>query len=141
MERDLPLKFLTMASRVVRILITAMLIPVLTGIGMAPCTAMSQSSSMHGTTARAVPPVSREPSRHTGSDQTKAPLRQHSHDPCDSSTGMNCCPAVSGCSAVALPSIVAAAQAVTATVASVHIGYDELPIAWAVAPEPPPPKA
>ncbi len=139
--RDLPLTFLIMASRIVRILLSVLLIPVLTGIGMAPCTAMGQSAAMPGTSTRAVPPTSQHHARRADNDPAKAPLDQHKHAPCDNSTGTNCCPAVTGCSAIALPSTVATPQATTAIVTSVHAAYQEPPIALAVAPEPPPPKA
>src|SRR6185312_8969818 len=130
-----------MTGRVVRILLSVLLIPLLTGIGLAPCTAMAQSASMSGTAAPAEPSTSQHRSRHTDNGPTKAPPGQHNHAPCDSSTGMNCCPAVTGCSVIALPSTVVAPQPATALVASVHADYNELPIAMAVAPEPPPPKA
>lgn len=139
--RDSRLKFRIMTGRVVRILLGVLLIPLLTGIGLAPCTAMAQSASISGTAAPAEPSTSQHRSRHADNGPTKAPTGQHNHAPCDSSTGMNCCPAVTGCSVIALPSTVVAPQPATALVASVHANYDELPIAMAVAPEPPPPKA
>ena len=139
--RGLRLKFRIMTGRAVRVLLSVLLIPLLTGIGLAPCTAMAQSESMSGTAARAEPSSSQHRSRHADNDPTRAPPGQHNHAPCDSSTGTNCCPAVMGCTAIALPSTVVAPQPATALVASVHAEYSELPIAVTVAPEPPPPKA
>ncbi|HWG35906.1 MAG TPA: hypothetical protein VN650_17215 [Gemmatimonadaceae bacterium] len=130
-----------MTGRVVRVLLSVLLIPLLTGIGLAPCAAMAQSAAMSGAAAPAEPATSQHRSRHADNDPTKAPPGQHNHSPCDSSTGMNCCPAVTGCSAIALPSTVVAPQPAITLVPSVHAEYNELPIAMAVAPEPPPPKA
>ncbi|HXF23010.1 MAG TPA: hypothetical protein VN602_00720, partial [Gemmatimonadaceae bacterium] len=130
-----------MTGRAVRVLLSVLLIPLLTGIGVAPCTAMAQSASMSGTAGRAEPATAKHRSRHADNGPTKAPPGHQNHAPCDSSTGMNCCPAVTGCSAIALPSTVAAPQPATALVASVHADYSELPVAMAAAPEPPPPKA
>jgi len=130
-----------MLRRVVRILVGVMLIPVLAGIGPTPCAAMGHSLSMSDASVHGTSDVSQEHSAHAGGDQTGVPLHQHSRGQCDNSTGTNCCPAVSGCSVIALPAVVTATQTAAEIVTSAPVIYKELPTTWAVAPEPPPPKA
>jgi len=130
-----------MPRRIVRILLSVLLIPVLTGIGVMPCTAMGQPGPVTGTQTGAVHGDLHGHSHQKTGDPVRSPLRQHNHGPCDNSAGTNCCPAMPGCATVALPAIVTMQRPATVIVQAVHASHTELPIALTLAPEPPPPKA
>jgi len=123
-----------MTRRIIRIVLSILLIPALTGISIS-CAPMEQMGSADSHAAGA--------ESHCDMAATKDPSgntqkhRQQHHSP----TGNNCCPAIAGCAAVALPAIATSLQVATPIVASAHVAYADSPIVLAVAPEPPPPKA
>ena len=124
-----------MIRRILRIVLSAMLIPALTGISTS-CAPMGQAGSTNPYAARSESHCDTAAT----TDQSDATQKHHSqqhHNP----VGTNCCPVFAGCAAVALPAVLASLQPATPIVASVHLAYADLPIALAVAPEPPPPKA
>lgn len=127
-----------MPPRIIRIVLSALLIPALTGISTS-CAPMGQAGSADSYAARAESHCDAAAAQDRSGTTQK---HQHSQRqrPNPNPTSTNCCPAVAGCAAVALPAIVASLQPATPIVASAHAAYADLPIALAVAPEPPPPK-
>lgn len=142
MVRKLSIRLPHMTRRILRIVLGALLVPALTGISTS-CAPMGQPGSADSYTAARAElhcDTSATTDR-SGDAQGQHTQQQHPQPPHRNPAGTNCCPAIAGCSAVALPAIVAFLQPVTPIVASVHLTYADLPIALAIAPEPPPPKA
>ena len=127
-----------MTHRLLRIVLSTLLIPALTGIGTS-CAPMGKTGPADAYAARAESHCDSAP-MNDPSGTTQKQQQQHSQQH-RSSAGTNCCPAIAGCIAVALPAIVASLQPATPIVAPEHLAYAELGIALTVAPEPPPPKA
>lgn len=137
MVRKLSTRLPDMTRRILRIVLSAMLIPALTGISVS-CAPMGQAGSADSYATRAESHCDAAATTDQ-SDAVQKPNRQRQqhHNP----TGTNCCPAIAGCTTVALPAIVTFQPPATRIVVSVHRAFADLPIALAIAPEPPPPKA
>jgi hypothetical protein len=123
-----------MARRFFRIVLSTLLIPALTGISTS-CTPMGKMGPADAYAARAESHCDSAPMNDPSGTTQKQSQQNRS------SAGTNCCPAIAGCIAVALPGIVASLQPATPIVAPEHLAYAKLGIALTVAPEPPPPKA
>ena len=137
MVRGLLVRLSDMTRCLLRIVLSALLIPALTGISTS-CAPMGQAGSADSYATRAESHCDTAAAKDASGTTQK---QQHSQQQHRNSTGTNCCPAIAGCAAVALPAIVISMQPATPSAPSVHLAYADLPIALAMAPEPPPPKA
>ncbi|MEO7103652.1 MAG: hypothetical protein ABI311_09720, partial [Gemmatimonadaceae bacterium] len=132
-------RFLAMLRRAIRTLFSVLLIPALTGVGTS-CTTMGSLAAASAGLMAGVPMASHAVDSRCdeGASGPAGSSQQPRHQ---TSTGANCCPVLAGCSAVALPALIAAPSPIVEIVASIQLAPVQLPIGWAVAPEPPPPKA